>query len=87
MEITRPELVLDGGPPVRLRVKLGGLDEAKTAKLSELLQRHPGDSPVYIHLESPEKTTVLQLGDDHMVDGRNGLYAELRVLLGADCIA
>jgi DNA polymerase-3 subunit alpha len=87
MEITRPELVLDGGPPVRLRVKLGALDEAKTAQLREILESHPGDSPVFVHLEAPDKTTVLRLGDDHLVGARNGLFAELRVLLGADCIA
>jgi DNA polymerase III subunit alpha len=87
MEITRPELVLDGGPPVRVRVKLGSLDAAKTTRLSEILRQHPGDSPVFVHLESPEKTTVLRLGDDHLVDARNGLFAELRVLLGADCLA
>ena len=63
------------------------MNEEKTARLSELLRGHPGDSPVYIHLESPEKTTVLQLGDDHMADASTGLFAELRVLLGADCIA
>jgi len=87
MEITRPELVLDGGPPVRLRVKLGALDAAKTAQLREILEAHPGDSPVFVHLEAPDKTTVLRLGDDHLVGARNGLFAELRVLLGADCIA
>ena len=39
-----------------------------------------------MQLESPDKKTVLQLGDDYLVDARNGLYAELRILLGADCI-
>lgn len=86
LEITRPDLVLDGGPPLRLRVKIGGLDESRAARLREILERHPGDSPVFVHLEAPEKTTVLRLGDEHLVDARNGLFAELRVLLGADCV-
>jgi DNA polymerase-3 subunit alpha len=86
MEITRPEIVLDGGPPVRLRVRLGGLDPTRTAQLRQILEQHPGDSPVYVHIESPEKTTVLRLGDEHLVDARNGLFAELRILLGADCV-
>jgi hypothetical protein len=30
---------------------------------------------------------VLQLADDFLVDSYNGLYADLRVLLGANCIA
>ena len=55
-------------------------------KLKEILQSHPGDSPVFVHLEAPEKTTVLRLGEDHFVDASNGLFAELRILLGADCI-
>ena len=87
MEITRPELVLDGGPPVRIKVRINGLSDAKVVRLKELLSVHPGDSPVFVHLESPEKTTVLRLGDDHLVDAGNGLFAELRVLLGSDCIA
>jgi DNA polymerase-3 subunit alpha len=87
MDITRPEIVLDGGPPVRIKVGVNGLSDTKLARLQEVLADHPGDSPVYVHLESPEKTTVLRLGDDHLVDAANGLFAELRVLLGADCIA
>lgn len=87
MEMTCPELVLDGGPPVRVRVKLGALDAAKTARLEEILREHPGESQVFLHLESPEKTTVLRLGDEFLVSDRNGLFAELRVLLGPDCIA
>jgi DNA polymerase-3 subunit alpha len=87
MEIDRPELVLDGGPPVRVRMKLTALSDAKVNRLKDILAEHPGDSPVFVHLESPEKTTVLRLGDDHLVDAGNGLFAELRVLLGSDCIA
>jgi DNA polymerase-3 subunit alpha len=86
MEIARPELVIDGGPPVRLRLKMTQVSDEKVNRLKALLSAHPGESPVFLHLESPEKTTVIRLGDEHLVDARNGLYAELRVLLGPDCI-
>jgi DNA polymerase-3 subunit alpha len=86
MEISRPELAIDSGPPVRVKVRLNSLSDAKVGKLKAILSEHPGDSPVYVHLESPEKTTVLRLGDDHLVHAGTGLYAELRILLGADCI-
>jgi DNA polymerase-3 subunit alpha len=86
MEVQRPELSVDSGPPVRVKVKLNALSDAKVGRLKDILSEHPGDSPVYVHLESPEKTTVLRLGDDHLVDAGTGLYAELRILLGADCI-
>ena len=86
MEITQPELVLDGAPPVRLRVRPGALTDAKTTRLKEILSEHPGESQVFVHLEGQAKTTVLQLGDEFCVSDRTGLFAELRVLLGPDCI-
>jgi DNA polymerase III subunit alpha len=87
MEITQPELVIDGGPPVRLRVRRDALTNEKVEQLKEILHNHPGDSPVFVHLEGADRTTVLQLADDFLVDSNNGLYADLRVLLGANCVA
>jgi DNA polymerase-3 subunit alpha len=65
---------------------LNALSRDRVDKLRDILSAHPGESPVYVQLESPDKTTVLQLADDYLVDATNGLYAELRILLGADCI-
>ncbi|MFM7615936.1 MAG: DNA polymerase III subunit alpha [Actinomycetes bacterium] len=86
MEIVRPELVLDGGPPVRIRVRPHQLDDLKAARLSEVLREHPGESPVFLHLDQGERMTVYRFGGEYLVDACNGLFAELRVLLGADCI-
>jgi DNA polymerase III subunit alpha len=87
MEVTRPELHLDGGPPVRLRVKPGVLNDERVQKLKVILSAHSGDSPVLVHIAGPDKETVLRLGDEFHCDGSNGLFAELRILFGADCIA
>ena len=87
MEVIRPEISLDGGPPVRIKVKLHALTDEKAGRLKAVLAEHPGDSAVFVHLEAPEKTTVLRLGDELLVDAGNGLFAELRVLLGGDCLA
>ena len=86
MEVSAPDLVLDGAPPVRLRVRPGALTDAKTTRLKEILAEHPGESQVFVHLESHEKTTVVRLGDEFCVSDHNGLLAELRVLLGPDCL-
>ena len=87
MELSRPEILLEGSPPIRLRVALSRLSDTRIDDLRELLARHPGDSEVFVHLERPERTTVLRLADDYRVDASNGLYAELRILLGPDCIS
>jgi DNA polymerase-3 subunit alpha len=86
MEITRPEIHLDSGPPVRLRVKASALTDDKVARLREILAANPGDSPVMLTIVGPDKETDLRLGDDFHCDARNGLFAELRILFGADCI-
>jgi DNA polymerase-3 subunit alpha len=86
MEVARPELHIDTGPPVRLRVKVGALTDERVAKLQAILRAHPGDSPVLVHIASPDKETVLRLGDEFCCDARNGLFAELRIVFGADCI-
>jgi DNA polymerase-3 subunit alpha len=86
VEIVRPELHIDSGPPVRLRVKVGALTDDKVAQLREILAANPGDSPVMLTIVGPDKETDLRLGDEFHCDARNGLFAELRLLFGTDCI-
>ena len=86
MEISQPDLVLDGAPPIRIKVRPGVLTDEMTERLKEILSEHPGESQVFVHLESFDKTTVVRLGDEFCVSDRNGLYGELRVLLGPDCV-
>jgi len=86
MELTRPELHLDSGPPVRLRLRAAAFHPTKVERLREIIAAHPGDSPFFVHLVGPEKETVVRLPDDFNCDGSNGLHAELRVAFGADCM-
>ena len=89
MEITRPEITLDDGPPVRIRAKLARA--RPTTGCSRLKDDPAPSTPATARCSctsrAPEKTTVLRLGDEFRVDAGNGLFAELRVLFGADCIA
>jgi DNA polymerase-3 subunit alpha len=87
MEIARPEINMDGAQPLTLRVKTGALTDERVQLLRDLLTSHPGESPVFVRLVGPDKETVLRLGEEFRCEARNGLYAELRVLFGADCIA
>ena len=82
LEVRRPELVLDGGPPVRISLPVATLTDSVVTRLKRMLLDHTGDSPVYLHLG--EK--VLRLPDEFNVDASNGLIGELRVLLGPTCV-
>jgi DNA polymerase-3 subunit alpha len=86
VEITRPEVHADKGPPVKLRVKSTALTDERVQRLREILAASPGESPVLLTLVGPDKETDLRLGDEFRCDARNGLFADLRILFGADCI-
>ena len=87
LEVTRPELRLDDDlPPFRVQVRLSRLDDRRVTGLKEILVTHPGEREVFVHLASDAKTTVVQLADDYRTDGGTTLCAELRELLGPDCI-
>ena len=88
MEITRPEMHIDGGPPVRA----AGQGRRARRRTCRQAARDPARASratarCSCTCVGPEKETVLRLGDEFRCDARNGLFAELRVLFGADCIA
>jgi DNA polymerase-3 subunit alpha len=78
LEVKRPEVSADPCPPVRIKLSPSWVTESRLQRLRGLLADHPGDAPVLVHFDR----TVLRLPDDFRVDSRNGLFAELRVLLG-----
>lgn len=81
LEVFEPQI--GGSPPLRLQVSPSCLDDSTIDRLKELLEAHPGDSEVFLHLGGHQ---VLRLSDGHTVDTNGGLIAELRVLLGMDSV-
>ena len=79
MEVSRPELVVEGsGPPLRLVLPEAKLTETLVAGVKRILVEHHGDSPVFLRVGG----TTLRLPDEFNVDTSNGLVAELRTVLG-----
>ena len=78
LEVKRPDLSDGDAAPVRIKLAPNFLTDTVVGRLKSVLQDHPGDTPVFLHLDK----TVLRLPDNFRVDSRNGLFAELRVLLG-----
>jgi DNA polymerase III subunit alpha len=82
MEVRPLELTCGDDLPLEVAVRLGSFTEAVVCDLKGLLVTHPGPRPVILHLG----TKRLRLGDGFRVDTSNGLHADLRRLLGMDCI-
>ncbi len=76
---------LSSGPAVRLQVPAARMSRDLAGRLRGVLANHPGVAPVYLHLTG-EQETVVRLGDEHRVEPRTALYAELRELLGPSAI-
>ncbi len=85
LEVQRPTLSAEDAP-IRVRIPLTTVSDSRVATLRVLLSRHPGNSPVYVHLEARERTTVIKVGDEFRVAASSGLFGELRELLGEHCL-
>jgi DNA polymerase-3 subunit alpha len=82
-DLEKFEPIADGGTPVRINLTPNALSEPMLANLKGLLNEHPGESQVFLHLGA---TKVLRLPDEFCVNASTGLVAELRVLLGPDAV-
>ncbi len=71
---------------VRLDIPSRLLSPSLVRRLKDVLGNHPGSSPVYLHMSSDDGHTVLKLSDEHRVEPRSALFAELRELLGQGAI-
>ena len=69
--------------PVRLQLPSNAQDPNTLDQLKGLLQEHPGDSEVFLHLNGSQ---VIRLPETFRVNSANGLVAELRILLGPDAV-
>jgi DNA polymerase-3 subunit alpha len=85
MELAEPDYsILDN--PLRIRLPAPDCTPKLVAELKAVLLDYPGMRPVFLHLMSGEKETVLRLGADFRVDTGNGCADRLRLLLGADAV-
>jgi len=71
---------------VRLRVPATRLSKNTVGRLRAVLSNHPGSAAVYLHMTSESGEKVVRLGDDHRVEPRSALFAELRELLGPSAV-
>jgi DNA polymerase III subunit alpha len=77
---------LDAASIVRLTVPATRLSQDTVGKLRGILSNHPGAAEVYLHMTSDNGEKVLRLGEEHRVEARSALFAELRELLGPSVV-
>ena len=80
------ELAIRDDSSVRLAVAAQRLTPEVVTNLKAILRNHPGPATVFLNLSDNGDTKVLKLGDDHKVEPRSALFAELKELLGPRAI-
>jgi DNA polymerase III subunit alpha len=80
------ELVVRADDSVRLEVPAWRLSKEVVGRLKEVLSHHPGSAPVFLHMTADEGHKVVKLSDEHRVEPRSALYAELRELFGQQAV-
>jgi DNA polymerase-3 subunit alpha len=83
-EIREP--TLEEQDVVRVRVPATRLSRTTVQRLRGVLANHPGSAGVYVHMMSDNGEKILRLGEEHRVEPRSALFAELRELLGPSAI-
>jgi len=79
VELKQPDAAA-GPPALRIKLAAESVTEPVINQLRSVLREHPGPSEVFLELGAQ----VVRLSREFRVDVRNGLCAELRVLLGAN---
>lgn len=79
---TLREIDLTIDETVRLEVPAQLLSPENVQRLKEVLTNHPGKAPVVLHMTTSDGHKVLRLDDNHRVEPRSALYAEIRELFG-----
>jgi DNA polymerase-3 subunit alpha len=84
MEMSMPDI--SGGPTGPLLISLPAVQVTPpiVERMKEILKSHPGNREVHLHVIDTEKSTVLKV--DALVTSSPSLSADLKAILGPECI-
>ncbi len=85
--VVAPDLSEATGAPLRVELAPQQCTPEVVARLKEVLGGHQGHAPVHLRLAGADgRATTLALREDLRVSRSTDLYAELKGLLGPDCV-
>jgi len=71
---------------IEYHIKIGDAKKEMLENLKRILAEHKGDNPVYFHVESLQKKTIVPLGRNYWVKKDDALYERIEQLLGKDMV-
>ncbi len=86
-EVVVPDLTVGERGPVIVSLPTQRVTPPVVERFKEVLAAHPGTTEVHLQLVNGDRTTVVCLDDRLRVTADGSLFADLKALLGAGCLA
>ena len=86
MEMSLPDLNTVRKGPLVITLPLARCTPPVVERMKEVLRSHPGTTDVHLRLESATENTLLTLDEGLKVSATASLSAELKALLGPNCL-
>jgi DNA polymerase-3 subunit alpha len=84
MEMTMPDITSGPTGPLLISLPAAQVTPPIVERMKEILKSHPGKREVHLHVVDTQKSTVLKV--DAHVTASPSLSADLKAILGPDCI-
>jgi DNA polymerase-3 subunit alpha len=86
MDVSVPDLSLDRNTPFVVTVSAQQCTPDTVERLKAVLSAHPGGTEVHLRMATGTRTTVLRLDEGFRVSATPSLGADLKALLGPNCL-
>ncbi len=86
LDLTLPDLNLVPTGPLVISMEMARCTPPIIDRVKEILRSHPGGREVHLRLADGEKSTVLKLDEGLKVAASPSLSADLKTVLGPDCL-
>ena len=87
MEMSLPDLQQERKGPLVITLPLARCTPPVVERMKEVLRSHPGTTDVHLRLESATENTLLTIDEGLKVSATASLSADLKALLGPNCLA
>jgi DNA polymerase-3 subunit alpha len=84
MEMNMPDITSGPTGPLLISLPAAQVTPPIVERMKEILKSHPGKREVHLHVVDTQKSTVLKV--DALVTASPSLSADLKAILGPDCI-
>ncbi|CAB4751024.1 unannotated protein [freshwater metagenome] len=86
LDLSTPDISLAPSGPLIISMETMRCTPPVVDRIKEILRSHPGKREVHLKLDDGRKSLVMKIGDDLRVTASPSLSADLKSILGPDCL-